>query len=342
MKALVTGGTGFLGSHLVRLLNEQGHSVRVLYRSPKKLSILQGLDYEGVQGDLDDIDSLKTACEGCDVVFHVAAKVDYWKDDDKDLLLKINVEGTRNVLNATKSAGVKRVIFTSSASTVGFRNDGRAADETVPFSLPPERFWYAYSKVKAEELVAEFVADGLEVVILNPTVIIGPGDLNAISGTFIIETARFQWLTPMSSGGLAAIDVRDVAQAHIRAVDRGHSGERYILNTANYPYTVWFKMIASACNVSEPILTTPDFLLEPTARLIEFLRKIGIQTPMDANQTRLGGTNAFFDGRKAYHELFTPQIDLTTSLRETYQWYKDNGYIKQNVLTQLIGLMNRS
>lgn len=338
MKALVTGGTGFVGSHLVRLLCEEGHSVRVYYRSENKLSVLDGLDYEAIQGDLDDVDGLTSACEGCDVVFHVAAKADYWKDDDKDLMIRINVDGTRNVLTAAKTAEVRRVVFTSSASSIGFREDGRAADETEPFNLRPERFWYAYSKLEAEKVVAEFVADGLNVITLNPVVIIGPGDLNAISGTFIIETARFQWLTPMSSGGLAAIDVRDVVRAHLNAVDRGQTGERYILMTANYPYRVWFRMIAEASSVYAPIYTSPDWMLEPTARLIEMLRKLGIQTPMDANQTRLGGTNVFFDGRKAYAELFTPTIDMTTSLRDTYQWYQENGYIEQTMLTRLISL----
>jgi dihydroflavonol-4-reductase len=341
MKALVTGGTGFVGSHLVRLLNEHGHTVRVLYRSPQKLAILEGHDYEGFQGNLDDIECLKLACEGCDVVFHVAAKADYWKDDDKDLLFHINVDGTRNVLSAAHFAGVKRVIFTSSASAIGFREDGGAADENEPFSLPPERYGYAYSKVKAEEVVAEFVADGLDVVTLNPTVIIGPGDLNSISGTFIIETARVQWLTPISSGGLAAIDVRDVVQAHLNAVEKGRSGERYILNTANHPYKDWFKMIAKACDVPAPFFTSPDWMLEPTARLIDVLRWVGIQTPMDANQTRLGGTNAYFDGSKAHAELFTPQIDLMTSLRETCQWYRENGYIQHNIFTRLIDMVGR-
>lgn len=341
MEALVTGGTGFVGSHLVRLLNEQGHTVRVLYRSPQKLAVLEGLDYQGVQGDLDDVEVLKSACDGCDVVFHVAAKADYWKDDDKDLLFHINVDGTRHVLSAAQSAGVKRVIFTSSASAIGFREDGRAADESQSFNLLPERFWYAYSKVKAEEVVAEFVNNGLDVVTLNPTVIIGPGDLNSISGTFIIETARIQWLTPMSSGGLAAIDVRDVVQAHLNAVERGRTGERYILNTANHSYQDWFKMIAEACDVPAPIFTSPDWMLEPTARLIELLRRVGIQTPMDANQTRLGGTNAFYDGNKAYAELFTPQIDLMMSLRETCRWYQDNGYIQHNMFTRFIGWVGR-
>jgi hypothetical protein len=98
-------------------------------------------------------------------------------------------------------------------------------------------------------------------------------------------------------------------------------------------------MIADACDVRPPLFSSPDWMLEPTARFIELLRRIGIQTPMDANQTRLGGTNVFFDGRKAYAELFTPQYDIATSLQDTYQWYRDNGYIKHNILTRMIDLI---
>ena len=337
MKTLVTGATGFLGSHLVRRLIEAGHSVRILYRSARKLAVLDGMAFESVQANLDDAEALKGACDGCQVVFHVAAKADYWKDDDKDALWRINVEGTRNVLKAAQSAAVKRVIFTSSASAVGIRPGAELADESEPFNLPPQRFWYAWSKVKAEEAVAEFAADGLDVVTLNPTVIIGPGDLNAISGTFIIETARYQWAVPMSAGGLAVIDVRDVAQAHVNAINCGRSGERYILNTANYSYQEWFRMIAGAIGVRPPIFSMPNRMLEPAARFIEFWRWLGLQTPMDANQTRLGGTCVYFDGSKAYGELFTPQIDIETSLKETWRWYAEKGYIKHNLLTRWIG-----
>ena len=189
----------------------------------------------------------------------------------------------------------------------------------MPSTCRRERFWYAHTKVKAEEAVAEFAADGLDVVTLNPTVIIGPGDINAISGSFILETARLQWLVPMSSGGLAVIDVRDVARAHVNALDRGRSGERYILNSANLSYRQWFGLIAAACDVRAPLFALPDWTLEPTARLIELLRALGMQTPMDANQTRLGGTHVYFDGRKAYAELFTPAIDIETSLPGNFQ-----------------------
>ncbi|MDE2856174.1 MAG: NAD-dependent epimerase/dehydratase family protein [Chloroflexota bacterium] len=338
MKALVTGATGFVGSHLTRLLSETGYSVRVLYRSERKLGVLAGLAVEAVAGDLDDIALLERACADCDVVFHAAAKADYWRDGDRDALWRVNVDGTRNLLTAAQSARVRRIIFTSSASAVGIRPGREPADESDAFNLPPERFWYAYTKQQAEAVVGEFVTEGLDVVTLNPTVIIGPGDLNAISGSFILETARYQWLTPMSSGGLAVIDVRDVARAHLNAVERGRSGERYILNCRNISYRDWFTMIAAACAVRPPILSMPDWLLEPTARLIELLRALGISTPMDADQTRLGGAHVYFDGGKARRELFSPEVDIETSLRDTYAWYKGQGAIKRDWLTRLIGL----
>lgn len=339
MKALITGATGFVGSHLTRLLIETGYSARALYRSEKKLNVLSGLDIEFIAGDLDDIALLERACAGCDVVFHVAAKADYWKDDDRGALWRINVDGTVNLLNAARNAGVGRVIFTSSASAIGIRPGTEAADESDAFNLPPERFWYAWTKVKAEEAVAEFAAGGLDIVTLNPSVIIGPGDLNAISGSFIIETARFQWLTPMSSGGLAVIDVRDVARAHLAAVEGGRSGERYILSSANLSYRQWFQMIAAACGVGPPVFATPDWLLAPTARFIELLRALGIQTPMDANQTRLGGAHVYFDSGKARRELGAPAIEIGTSLQDTYDWYARKGYIKRDLLTRLLGLL---
>lgn len=339
MKALITGATGFVGSHLTRLLIEAGFGARALYRSEKKLEVLAGLDVETIAGDLDDIALLESACAGCDVVFHVAAKADYWKDDDRDALWRINVVGTRNLLTAAQSAGVRRVIFTSSASTIGIRPGTAPADESDAFNLAPERFLYAWSKVNAEAIAAEFVAAGMDIVTLNPTVIIGPGDLNAISGSFILETARFQWLTPLSSGGLAIIDVRDVARAHLAAVERGRCGERYILNCANLSYREWFGLIAAACNVTPPVFAMSDSLLEPTARFIELLRALGVQTPMDADQTRLGSAHVYFDGGKAWRELGAPQIDIPTSLRDTYDWYERNGYIKRDWLTRLIGLL---
>lgn len=336
MKACVTGGTGFVGSHIVRVLNDAGHEVRVLHRQSSKLLALEGLHYESMIGDLSDVEALKTAFAGCDWVFHVAAVADYWQAD-RDWMFEVNVEGTRRVLQAAREVGVQRVIFTSSAAAVGMPTDDTPSDESVAFNLDPEQFPYGYSKVLAEEVVQAAIAQhGQDVVILNPTVIIGPGDLNMISGSFIVQMAKWGWLTPISGGGLAVIDVRDVAKMHLAAAEKGQIGERYILNNTNYTYTEWYGVIAKAIGVAAPLVTTPNWVLPAFAGAVTGLRRVGINTPVDANQVRLGGRFVYFDGRKAHQALRHPDIAMADSVRETYEWYQAHGYITSACLSNLV------
>ncbi|MBC8099723.1 MAG: NAD-dependent epimerase/dehydratase family protein, partial [Armatimonadetes bacterium] len=167
MKAFVTGGTGFVGSHLVQALVAAGHDVRVLHRANSKLSALAGIPYEAAIGDILDADALRSACEGCDWVFHAAAIADYWRADQARMF-EANVEGTRLILQAAQAAGVARVMFTSSAAAVGLRRNGALSDEAAPFNLPPRQFPYGYSKALAERVVVEAVLAGQDVVTLNP------------------------------------------------------------------------------------------------------------------------------------------------------------------------------
>jgi dihydroflavonol-4-reductase len=327
LKALVTGGTGFVGSHIARTLNENGHSVRVLHRASSKLDVLEGVEYESAFGDVLEKDALKTAVEGCDWVFHVAAVADYWRANIQHMY-EVNVEGTRRVLDAARAAGVKRVIFTSSAAAVGPRADGKPANEDDPFSLPPQQFPYGHSKWQAEEVVRDAVMKGQDIVTLNPTVIMGPGDLNMISGSFITQVKRFGALATVTSGGAMVTDVRDVARWHLAAAEKGQTGHRYVLGTQNYPYKQWLRMIADVVGASPSKVFISDNLLPTVASLIDFGRKIGIKVPVDANQARLGGRKIYFDCTKAWNELGRPDIDMLTSLRDTYDWYLAHGYIK--------------
>jgi dihydroflavonol-4-reductase len=327
LKALVTGGTGFVGSHVVWALLDAGHSARVLHRSSSKLGALKGLTYESALGDILDEAALHTASQGCDWVFHVAAVADYWRAD-KSRMFEANVEGTRRVLKAARDTGVKRVIFTSSAGAIGLRPDGQPADENVPFNLSPDRFPYGYSKVLAEQVALEAVSAGQDVVILNPVIVMGPGDLNMISGNFVTQVKRLGPLVPVPPGGIAVIDVRDVARMHLSAAERGRSGQRYILNTTNYSQHRWLGMIAAVVGRRRPFLPAPAFALPVAGALIDWLQKMNIKTPIDGNQTRLGARNIHFDGAKGWAELGKPQIDMLQSLQDTYRWYQDNGYIK--------------
>lgn len=308
----------------------------MLHRASSKLTALEGLNYASALGDVTQPEALRRACEGCDWVFHVAAVADYWRAH-KDWMIEVNVNGTRNVLEAAQAAGVKRVIFTSSAAAVGLR-DKPLADESVPFNLPVHHFPYGYSKVQAEALAAEAVAAGQDVVTVNPVVVIGPGDLNLISGTFIVQTYQYQWLTPWTSGGAAVTDVRDVARWHLAAAEKGRTGERYILGTANYGYRDWFNLIADTIGVPRPVglVYSPNFILPAVARLADVLRAVNIKTPIDANQIRLGARNVFFDMSKTHRELGAPQIPMPQSVADTFAWYQQNGYIKDTFFTRFI------
>ncbi|MCC6616520.1 MAG: NAD-dependent epimerase/dehydratase family protein [Anaerolineae bacterium] len=340
MRALVTGGTGFVGSHVVRTLAQAEHEVRVLHRSTSRLDALAGVTYESVLGDILDAEALRVACDGCDWVFHVAAVADYWRAD-VDKLFDANVRGTQLVLQAARDAGVRRVVFTSSAAAIGPGAYGQPAGEDDTFNRSPKQFPYGYSKVLAERAVAEAVAAGQDVVTVNPVVVVGPGDLNLISGDFVVKTRRLSWLIPVPPGGVAVTDVRDIARWQVRAAEVGETGQRYILGTANYPYHFWFATIADVVGVPRPALPIPASLLPLMASVIDLARQMGIRMPVDANQTRLGAEFIYFQFDKAWQRLGEPQISMRNSLEDTYVWYRDHGYIREDWVARLVGAFNK-
>jgi dihydroflavonol-4-reductase len=179
------------------------------------------------------------------------------------------------------------------------------------------------------ESVAQYAVEnyGQDVVTVNPVIVMGPGDLNMISGRFITEIARWQWLVPVPPGGVGVVDVRDVARWHVAAAKHGKCGERYILGAANYTYREWFAMVADTVGVARPFLPLPGFALPWVARLVEWLRALRIHLPVDSAQTRLGARHLYFDYDKAFTELGEPQIDMKQSLRDTYAWYREHGYM---------------
>ncbi len=334
-RALVTGATGFVGSHVARALVERGHTVRALHRAASRLNALEGLPFESAVGDILDLDSLRAACDGCEWVFHAAAVADYWRADHRRMI-EANVDGTRRVLQAAREAGVRRVVFTSSAAAVGGFGDGSPADESAPFDLPPERFPYGYSKWQAEEIARAAAADGQEVVIVNPVVVLGPGDLNVLSGDFVLKIHRLSWTLPVTPGGVAVVDVRDVARWQIAAAEQGVPGERYILGTANMFYPAWFALIADVVGVPRPGLTLPGWTLPILAEIIDRLKALGINLPIDGDQARLGGKHIYYTFDKAWRAFGAPQIDMRQSVADTFAWYQAHGYVKEDGLARLI------
>jgi dihydroflavonol-4-reductase len=325
VRALITGGTGFVGSHLARELVAHGHTARVLRRESSSLRALEGVEVEHAIGDVTDPDSLRRAMQGCTWVFHVAAVADYWRAD-KHKMYDVNVDGTRNVFEAAEAAGVGRVVFTSSGAAVGFKQDGSAADESVRFNLDPARFPYGHTKFLGEVEVARAIKRGLDVVTVNPSIVMGPGDINLISGSTLIEL-RKGIIPAIPAGGATFIDVRDVAAAHLAAAERGRTGERYLLGAFDLAWRDLMPIAAQVVGVRSPAMVLPAFLAEPLGTLIDLLRAVNIPIPLDGNQMRLSAKNIFYDCRKAWRELGEPKIGLRQMLTDTYMWYRDNGFV---------------
>jgi dihydroflavonol-4-reductase len=343
MIALVTGSTGFVGANLVEGLAAAGHEVRALHRKSSRLDALAGLRYEPVVGDVLDPESLRAGMAGADWVFHVAAIADYWRQGGAARLYHVNVGGTRQVLQAALASGVRRVVFTSSGASLGVpacnsresASAGNSRDssdcllvESATFNLPASLCPYGHSKHLAEQMVQEFVARGLEVVTVNPTVILGPRDINQISGSLILALCR--GLVPViPPGGVNYIDVADVVAGHIAAAERGRLGERYILGAHNLTHRQALETIARVLGTSPPSVRLPPALMETLARAVDVLNFVWPGEPLtDGNQVRLMRYTIFYDGTKAQQELgLGPSIPFPCSVERTFRWYRDNGYL---------------
>jgi dihydroflavonol-4-reductase len=322
--ALVTGGTGFVGSHVARALVERGYQVRILRRETSRLDAVSDIVCEHAVGDVMDLDSLRAAMDGVDWVFHVAAVADYWRNDP-GRIYEVNVDGTRHVLRAAEDTGVRRVIFTSSAAAMGYRDDLCPVDESVRFNYDPRLTPYGHSKFLAEAEVCRAIRRGLDCVILNPTVIVGPGDLNQISSSVVLEMARGHVPPTVPPGGVTLIDARDVAAAHVAAAERGRTGERYLLGAVDLTHKAWMRLTADAVGRRRWALALPAWAIHPAAWGADLLRRCGVPIPIEGNQLRLSARMMFFNCQKSWRELGEPRVPIQQSLRDAYAWYRAHG-----------------
>lgn len=326
MKILVTGASGFVGGQLTAELVRRGHAVRVLRRASSNLIGLEGLEVEHVIGDILDPEAVARAVAGCDQVFHVAAVSTYLRST-KEQLYRVNVEGTRNVMAACLAAGVARVVHTSSVAAIGIPRDGTPADEATVFDAFSARWPYADSKHRAEIEVQRAVAAGLPAVIVNPAVVVGPGDHYLVASAGIELARRQPLLVP--PGGLCAADVAAVVAGHIAAAERGRVGERYILGGENLTYLEAMTTIAEIAGLRPPRGTLPAWLLGPAATAIDAWNRISGRPPMiGGEQLRLAALRVYYDSRKAVRELDYPLLPFRPAAERAYRWYREHGYIK--------------
>lgn len=319
MIALVTGSSGFIGSNLCRALLAAGQQVRAFHRASSNLRLLEGLAVEYAAGDLTQPDSLLAAMEGCEVVFHCAASMGGHDQPGKQYA--VTVEGTRAVLNAARKAGVRRVIHTSSVAALGVPAHAIPINENHTWNYRPDYFPYGYTKYLAELEVQKAVAQGMDVVIVNPTLVFGPGDIYRQTNSLIQLVAKRR-LSVAVEGGINVVHVQDVVDGHLAALEHGRCGERYILGGENLTYLQLINATAEVTGVPAPNLVLPGWLLRPLAAPIHQLQAF-LDLPMPADMLRLAGRCFFYDLHKAAQELgWQPRCSARQAIQDAYNWFQ--------------------
>ncbi len=328
-QTLVTGATGFVGSAVARRLCRDGIRVRALVRPGSPRFHLDALDLEFVVGDLRDAQSIRSAMAGIRHVFHVAADYRLWARDRSEIFTA-NVDGTRNVMQEARRAGVERVVYTSSVATLALRADGGAADETVPLSVEEGIGAYKRSKIAAERLVEAMVAgDGLPAVIVNPSTPIGPRDVKPTpTGRIIVEAARGR-MPGFLDTGLNLVHVDDVADGHVAALERGVIGERYILGGENVLLADMLAEIARLVGRRPPRLRVPRAVVVPLAYLAEAKAWLTGREPFTTvDGVRMAEHHMFFTAAKAERDLGFRARPYRQALADAIEWFRAAGYLE--------------
>jgi dihydroflavonol-4-reductase len=321
VKILVTGATGFVGSAVVRRLLRDDHDVRVLVRPTSDRRNLLGLNLQVVEGDLTQASSLIRACDDCEALFHVAADYRLWAPIPAQLY-QTNVEGTRALLQAARSAGVPQIVYTSSVATLGIPGDGQSGDENTPVALADMIGHYKRSKFLAEALVREFAAEGLPVVIVNPSTPIGPHDVKPTPTGRIVRDAIAGRLPAYVDTGLNIVHVDDVAEGHWLALQHGVSGERYILGGQNLSLRDVLFQIARIAGRSPPRWQLPHAAVMPVAHLAEaWARLTGTQPIATVEEIRMSKKKMFFSSAKAEHDLGYAPRPARFALEDAVTWF---------------------
>lgn len=320
MKCFVTGGTGFVGANLIRLLLQQGYEVRALVRKGSCLDNLQSLDLEIVTGDLNS-SNLSQLISGCQVLFHVAAQYSLWQSD-RDLLYRSNVLGTRNILKCARQARIERTVYTSSVAAIGVKQDG-VADETYQSPVDKLVGDYKKSKYYAEQEAVQAVQQGQDIVIVNPSTPIGAFDLKPTpTGEIIVRFLQRQMPFYLNTG-LNLVDVQDVAQGHILALAKGKTGDRYILGNQNLTFKQLLGKLEQITGLPAPKYTIPYWLPYSVAWLEEnVLAKFGRQPTVALDGVRMSQQKMFYDPSKAVTELGLPQSNIDLALAAAVQWFQ--------------------
>jgi dihydroflavonol-4-reductase len=327
-EVLVIGADGLLGSHLVRKLIERGCAVRVFIQPQSKSPTLDGLPVKLIKGDLLDADGrLEQAVDGCRYVFHCAAITDMWAD--RDITWKVNLDGTRRVLDACSEKGVQRLVFTGSASSFQFGTIENPGDESGSFPATYRGIAYMESKHRAMKLVLEYVDQrGLDAVVVAPTFLLGALDWRPSSGELIRQFLRRK-MRFTSPGGRSFVHASDVALAMVAAAEKGRKGQCYIAGGHNLSYLDFFTRVAKIAGGVNP----PRFVLPKTAIMAcgaagsLYGRVFSKRPPLDLRMARLALCGTYYSSDKAARELDMPCTPIDDSIAESIKSLRDYRYV---------------
>ena len=323
-RALVTGGTGFVGSNIALRLVERHWDVRILERPGASRELLEGGPFEFVNGDVLEPETLPTAMQGIDVIFHAAGVVDYW-NQGVERMYKVNVEGTRNVLEAALKSEIDRVVHVSSTAAMGIHPD-ELVDETYNFNVKQERFAYGHSKHLAEEIASDYIKKGLPVVIVNPTTVIGPRDVRKVSSGMVVEVVKHCVPPLIPPGGINIVPICDAAQGTIEAAIKGSVGERYILGGENMSHLQIYQTIANVVGCGMKLKVMPRWQVSLIAGMTDMLQpKTSGPVPLTGTRLRLESQFFYYETTKARSTFNMPQTPLRVTIGRTYEWYESMG-----------------
>lgn len=317
-KTLLTGGTGFIGSHIARRLAERGDDLRLTLRSRSKLDSLEGVEYEGVTCDLLDRRAVRRALKGVDRVFHSAELASLGRQD-ASRMFETNVEGTRTLLEECLRAGVERVVYTSSVAAIGPAPPGTTVDETQIFTAGRLGIPYVNSKHEAEVEALRLAAQGLPVVCVNPCWVFGPGDVYGHS-TAIVRRFLLAQIPVYVNGAMNVVDVQDVAAGHLLADEKGKVGERYILGNRNYTLDRLFADLARVSGVEGPVLKLP---VPVAMRMAQAAEAAVSRPPITVLEVKSASQWWTYKNTKAKRELGWKTSPHEDTVEATVAWWLD-------------------
>src|SRR3954469_9890956 len=328
MKAFVTGSTGFVGSHVARLLAGEGAELRLLLRKTSPTDLIEGIHADRFLGNLTDPESLKKGMAGCDAVFHVAADYRLWIPNP-DSMYRVNVEGTRAIIRAAQETGVRRVVYTSSVATMGFTDNGTPCDESSPVDEAAMIGHYKRSKFLAEQVALEAGKAGAPVVVVNPTAPIGEQDIKPTpTGRIVLDFLKGKFPAYVETG-LNLVDVRDVAYAHVTAFEKAKPGERYILGGENMTLKQVLDKLSEISGVPSPTVKLPYAVAFVSGMFDTFFTGIVFRKEprVTLDAVRMGKKKMWASSGKAERDLGWKSAPVDGALRRAADWFKANGYL---------------